>query len=71
MLSSKSCTSFITLQMARVCRLLALLAALASAKKDYIGPTSERQLECTPEAGGTVTENCVDCMILLSTARAR
>ena len=47
--------------MARVCRLLALLAALASAKKDdYVGPTSERQLECTPEAGGTVTEHCVD-----------
>ncbi len=34
---------------ARVCRLLALLAALASAKeKKVIGPTSKLQLRCTP-----------------------
>ena len=46
---------------ARVCRLLALLAALASAKeKKVIGPTSKLQLpRCTPGPGTDEHEDCI------------
>ena len=45
--------------MARVCRLLALLAALASAKeKKVIGPTSN-QLRCTPGPGTDEHKDCI------------
>ena len=46
--------------MARVCRLVALLAALASAKeKKVIGPTSEKLQRCTPGPGTDEHKDCI------------